>query len=233
MYFDIKFVHPFDVTAKAAIEIQQTLRRRIIVKGKIKRLHFVAGVDVAFHNEQSTAAVVVLSMPDLHICDSTVASLPIQFPYIPGLLSFREIPVIVEALRKISTVPDVIFCDGQGIAHPRRLGIASHLGAMTGLCTIGVAKSRLTGIHEDVPVIKGKWVPLYDKEETIGAVLCTRDHVKPLYISIGHRIDLDSSINAVMCCVTRYRLPEPIRMAHQLAGKAIAGKNSEQKNSIT
>jgi deoxyribonuclease V len=227
MYFDIQFVHSFTVAPKEAIEIQQVLRRKVVPKGKIKHLDFVAGVDVAFHNEQATAAVVIVNMPDLHVRESAVAGLPIEFPYIPGLLSFREIPVIFEALQKITIVPDVILCDGQGIAHPRRLGIASHLGAMTGLCTIGVAKSRLTGTHGEEPHIKGEWVPLCDKEETIGAVLCTRDKVKPLYVSVGHRIDIDSAIDVVMRCVTRYRLPQPIRLAHQLAGNAKVIKNGE------
>jgi deoxyribonuclease V len=175
----------------------------------------------------ATAAVVVISLPGLQLCDAAVARREIEFPYIPGLLSFREIPVILDVLKKIHIIPDIILCDGQGIAHPRRLGIASHLGVLTGLCTIGVAKSRLTGNHDEIPVRKGEWVPLYEQNETIGAVLCTRDHVKPLYISIGHRIDLIAAIAVVMRCVSRYRLPETTRLAHRLAGQTETGKRPD------
>jgi deoxyribonuclease V len=212
----------FNATPGQAIRLQQRLQSNVIARGTPRRIRYAAGVDVGFKNGNARAAVAVLSMPDLHLCDCSVALRPIEFPYIPGLLSFREIPVILDALHKISITPDVIICDGQGIAHPRRMGIASHLGVLTGLRTIGAAKSRLTGTHGNVPVCKGQWIALRDKSETIGAVLCTRDNVRPLYISIGHRISLDSAIEIVMSCVTRYRLPETTRWAHRLAADGSA-----------
>ena len=135
----------------------------------------------------------------------------------PGLLSFRELPVVLEALEQLSTPPDLVLCDGQGIAHPRRFGIACHLGLLTDIPSIGVAKSRLCGTHEQPPNQRGAWTPLYLGEEVIGAVLRTRCGVKPLYISPGHRISLDTAIRMVMACCTRYRLPETTRYAHRLA----------------
>lgn len=213
-------IHPFKVTLQEAIQIQQNLRTRVIINGKVPDLNYVAGVDVGFHQGQATAAIAVLRMPDLQLCDQAVATRPVEFPYIPGLLSFREIPVILDALQKITTIPDVIICDGQGIAHPRRLGIASHLGVLTDMCTIGAAKSRLIGTHGETPVRKGEWVPLFDKDETVGAVLCTRNAVKPLFISVGNRIDLQAAIEIVMQCVSRCRLPETTRMAHRIAAEA-------------
>jgi deoxyribonuclease V len=212
-------IHSFHVTPGEAIRIQQRLRAKVITRGKVRRLRYAAGADVCFREGLATAAVAVVSMPDLQLKDYTVARRKKEFPYVPGLLSFREIPVILDALKKISITPDVILCDGQGIAHPRRLGIASHLGVLTGMRTIGVAKSRLTGTHGDMPVHKGEWVPLYDKNEIVGAVLCTRDLVKPLYISVGHRIDLLTAIEVVMRCITCYRLPETTRLAHRFAGE--------------
>jgi deoxyribonuclease V len=210
-------IHSFRVNPEQAIRIQRRLRGKVITKGKASRINFAAGVDVSFQGEKATCAVAVIDMRNLLLCDHAVAIRPIEFPYIPGLLAFREIPVILDALKKISKAPDVIMCDGQGIAHPRRLGLASHLGVLTGMRTIGVAKSRLTGAHGDVPLCKGEYVPLIDKNETIGAVLRTRYAVKPLYISIGHRIDLVSAIEVVMRCTASYRLPETTRWAHRLA----------------
>lgn len=213
-------IHPFNTTPQQAIQIQQNLQNKVITSGKVSNLNYVAGVDVGFHKGQATAAIAVLRMPDLQFCDQAVATRPVEFPYIPGLLSFREIPVILDALEKITMIPDVIICDGQGIAHPRRLGIASHLGVLTDICTIGAAKSRLIGTYRELLTQKGEWVPLVDKNEIIGAVLCTRNAVKPLYISVGHRIDLETAIEIVMRCVTKYRLPETTRVAHRMAGEA-------------
>jgi deoxyribonuclease V len=159
-----------------------------------------------------------------------VCSRPVEFPYVPGLLSFREIPVILDAFKKVTITFDVLLCDGQGIAHPRRFGLASHLGILMDIPSIGVAKSRLTGSHDKIPLRKGQWVSLLDKEEIIGAVLCTRDNVKPLYISIGHKLDLTTAIEIVMRCVTRYRLPETTRWAHRLAGEMIPNKQKVIQN---
>jgi deoxyribonuclease V len=161
--------------------------------------------------------VAVLDFPSLEHQASALARQQTRFPYIPGYLSFREVPAILEALGKLQRPPDLILCDGQGLAHPRRFGLACHLGVVTGLPTIGVAKSRLIGTHDPVAEQKGCWVPLWDKEECIGAVVRSRSHVSPLYISIGHCVDLETAIDHVLRCTTRFRLPETTRWAHKLA----------------
>jgi deoxyribonuclease V len=211
--------HRWDVTPAEAVVIQKRLRDQVICRNELDAVHRVAGVDVGFEqkNTITRAAVVVLDFPSLTLREQHIARLPTSFPYIPGLLSFREIPTVLEALGQLENRPDVLLCDGQGIAHPRRLGIASHLGVLTGLPSIGVAKSRLTGRHAPAPEEKGAWVPLTDGDETIGAVLRTRVGVKPLYISIGHKLDLATSIDLVIRCLTRYRLPETTRWADRLA----------------
>jgi deoxyribonuclease V len=217
-------MHSFNVTPSEAIRIQKDLREKVIIKGKLANIRYAAGVDVSTRKNEAIAAVAVLNLSNLNLCEYAVTVRPVEFPYIPGLLSFREIPAILDALNKLSISPEVLLCDGQGIAHPRRLGLASHLGILTDKPCIGVAKSRLIGSHDIIPLKKGKWVPLLDKEEIIGAVLCTRDNVKPLYISIGHKLDLITAIEIVMRCVSRYRLPETTRWAHRLAGGRVPNK---------
>ncbi len=211
--------HDWVLTAEAAIEIQQTLRKEVIMRDQFGAVNYVAGVDVGFEADGTVtrAAVAVLSYPELQLCDQAIARRPTTFPYIPGFLSFREVPAVLDALATVKIVPDLLLCDGQGIAHPRRLGIACHLGVLTNMPTIGVAKSRLIGKHADVPDIRGTWEPLYDRSETIGAVLKTRPNTLPLYISPGHRISLETAIAYVMGCTTKYRLPETTRFAHKLA----------------
>jgi deoxyribonuclease V len=211
--------HEWGLTAEAAIEIQQSLRQAVITEDDFGTVQFVAGIDVGFEDQGATtrAAVAVLSYPDLKFCDHAIARRPTTFPYIPGFLSFREVPAVLDALETLKTLPDLLLCDGQGIAHPRRFGIACHLGILTNLPAIGVAKSRLVGKFGEVPDERGAWVPLTHKGETIGAVLRTRPGTKPLYISSGHRIGLDSAIAYVMGCTTKYRLPETTRHAHKLA----------------
>lgn len=216
-----KHQHSWDVLPKEAITIQQDLRRLVSLEDDYGDLNLVGGVDVGFEadNTITRAAVVVLSFPDLRLVDSSIARRDTSFPYVPGLLSFREVPAVLDALNQLSELPDILLCDGQGLAHPRRLGIACHLGILTDLPTIGVAKSRLTGKYDDVPETKGAWTSLMDGDERIGAVLRTRERVKPLFISTGHRISLESSIDIVMRCVTKYRLPETTRHAHKLASE--------------
>lgn len=211
--------HEWVLTAEAAIEIQQTLRQEVITKDDFGIVQYVAGIDVGFEDQGATtrAAVAVLSYPDLKFCDHAIARRPTTFPYIPGFLSFREVPAVLDALENLKTLPDLLLCDGQGIAHPRRFGIACHLGILTNLPSIGVAKSLLVGKFGEVPDERGASVPLMHKGETIGAVLRTRPGTKPLYISSGHRIGLDSAIAYVMGCTTKYRLPETTRHAHKLA----------------
>ncbi len=159
----------------------------------------------------------VLAYPSLELNDSAIARRPTSFPYVPGLLSFRELPAVLEALEQLKQLPDLLLCDGQGYAHPRRIGIASHLGVLTDIPSIGVGKTRLIGEHRPVADERGAWQPLLDKGEVIGAVLRTRKGVKPLYISAGHRISLESAIEYVMGCTTRFKLPETTRMAHKYA----------------
>ena len=213
--------HPWQVTPEQAREIQQHLRDHVIQKDVLTTVRFVAGVDVGFKagNTITHAAVTVLQFPELVLHEVATASAPTAFPYIPGLLSFREAPVVLDALNRLKQRPDLLLCDGQGIAHPRRFGLACHLGVLTGLPAIGVAKTRLIGTHDPVPEEKGNWVPLMNGPETIGAVLRTRTGVKPLYISVGHKITLPTAIAYVMRCLTRYRLPETTRQAHRIASQ--------------
>jgi deoxyribonuclease V len=211
--------HPWNVLPSEAIEIQQRLRDRVVVEDRIGRVRFVAGVDVGFEsgNTVTRAAVAVLELPGLELRDHGIARLPTSFPYVPGLLSFREIPAVLDALAALHHMPDLILCDGQGLAHPRRFGIACHLGVLTDIPTIGVAKTRLIGEHVPVSEHKGEWRPLTHGGETIGAVVRTRTNVKPVFVSVGHRISLATAIEYLMRCISRYRLPETTRWAHRLA----------------
>lgn len=213
--------HPWDVSPKEAIGIQQELRRWVSTRDDFASPELVAGVDVGFEdkNRITRAAVAVLSFPQMVLVEYAIARQPTGFPYVPGLLSFRELPAVLEALGKLSTMPDILLCDGQGVAHPRRLGVACHLGVLLDLPTIGVAKSRLIGIGEEPAEEKGSWEPLYHMDELIGCVLRSRSRVKPLYISPGHRIGFDSARELVLACTTRYRLPETTRWAHRLASE--------------
>lgn len=181
----------------------------------------VAGVDIGFEDggRIARAAAVVLRLPDLTRVAEALVRAPVRFPYVPGLLSFREVPAAAEALARLPMVPDVVLCDGQGYAHPRRFGLACHLGVWMGLPTIGVAKTRLVGEHGAVPLGRGEWCPLVDHGERIGAVLRTRAGILPLFVSVGHRISLETAVGIVMQCVTRYRLPETTRWAHRLASR--------------
>jgi len=214
-----KIHHSWNLTPSAAIALQHRLRSKVIRLGRPRQVRHVAGTDVGFERGGgvSCAAVAVLSFPELELVEHAVARLPTRFPYVPGLLSFREIPVLLAALDKLRITPDLILCDGQGLAHPRRFGIASHLGVYCGIPTIGVAKSRLIGEHGQPMQRRGAWVPLRDKGETIGAVLRSRTNTEPIYVSIGHRVSLPLAVRYVMACTTKFRLPETTRWAHRLA----------------
>lgn len=211
--------HPWNVTPAEAKAIQERLRGLVSARDRLGKFHSVAGVDVGFEagGKRTRAAVAVLAFPSLKATTEAVATSATSFPYVPGLLSFREIPAIVAALNQLEELPQLILCDGQGYAHPRRFGLACHLGVLTGIPTIGVAKSRLVGTHGRVPRSRGSWVRLMDGNETIGAVLRTRKGVKPVFVSVGHRVSLDTAVELVMRCVTRYRLPETTRAADRLA----------------
>lgn len=215
----IRELHPWDMTPKEAVAIQSRLAVRVVREDELGEVRHIAGIDVGFerNGRVTRAAVAVLRYPQLELGESSVIRQPTRFPYVPGLLSFREAPAVLEALRRLKSAPDLILYDGQGIAHPRRIGIASHVGLLTGIPSIGVAKTRLIGEHDEVPDERGAWVPLTDRDEVIGAVLRTRTGAKPLYVSTGHRVCLETAIRWVMACVTRYRLPETTRWAHRLA----------------
>ena len=212
--------HPWPSSIEEATKIQESLRKQVIITDQLDQpIQYVTGVDMGFleDGKMCRAAVAVLSFPDLEIVETSLAYRPTTFPYIPGFLSFREIPAIIDALEKIQTIPNLILCDGQGTAHPRRLGIACHLGIIIDIPTIGVAKSWLIGKYEELPAVRGSWQPLIHENETIGAVLRTRTGVKPLYISSGHRISLETAIEYVLKCTPKYRLPETTRIADKLA----------------
>jgi deoxyribonuclease V len=208
---------PRDVTAARAI--QEALRTQVVRVDRLGPVDTVAGIDVGFEDGGKTtrAAVVVLEFPGLAPLAQAVSRRPTCFPYVPGYLSFRELPAVLDALDRLDTLPDLVLCDGQGLAHPRRFGLACHLGVLTDLPCIGVAKSRLIGSHDTLPRGKGNWVALRDGDETIGAVLRTRSGVNPVYVSIGHRVSLATAIDYTLHCTTRYRLPETTRHAHRLA----------------
>jgi deoxyribonuclease V len=211
--------HDWQVSTQEAIAIQNQLRPYVCCCDRINTVSYVAGIDVGFEDDGriTRAAVVVLEFPALALIESAIARRTTTFPYVPGLLSFRELPAVLDAMDKLTHIPDLLLCDGQGYAHPRRLGIACHLGLMLDLPAIGVGKSRLLGKHEEVAGHKGAWQPLLDKDEIIGAVVRTRTGVKPVYVSSGHRISLESAIAYVLACTTCYKLPETTRLAHSHA----------------
>jgi len=212
-------LHGWDLTPKEAIALQTALRGRVVRKDRIGAVRRVAGVDVGFEQagRVTRAAIAVLEYPGLALLEQVVARVATTFPYVPGLLSFREAPAVLAAFEKVRVAPDLILYDGQGIAHPRRFGIASHVGLLLDCPSIGVAKSRLVGEHRMPATRRGAWTPLRDAGEVIGAVLRTRAGVKPLYVSIGHRVSLETAVRWTLACVTRYRLPETTRWAHRLA----------------
>ncbi len=228
----MKRLHKWNLTFKQAIMLQKRLARRVKQTPVRKPPLLVAGLDCAFSKDgcKIIAAVVVVKLPlpsvipaqagiHFEIVETTSVVRKLTFPYIPGLLSFREAPACLAAVEKLKTKPDLFIVDGQGIAHPRRFGIASHLGLFLDKPTIGCAKSRLIGDYEDPPPQKGAYSLLKDKGETIGAVLRTRTKVKPLFVSVGNKCTLEDAVRIVLSCTTRYRLPEPARLAHQMVGK--------------
>ncbi|MEJ2387813.1 MAG: deoxyribonuclease V [Chromatiaceae bacterium] len=213
--------HSWDVQPRQAREIQDGLRCHVVMRDELAPVRTVAGVDVGFEEQGriTRAAIAVLRFPSLEPLEEAVAKRPTCFPYVPGLLSFREIPAVLDALADLSIRPDLILCDGQGYAHPRRFGLACHLGVVTDLPSIGVAKSRLVGECEGLGIEKGSRAPLRHEGEVVGVVLRTRGGVRPLYVSIGHRVSLDTAVDYVLACTTRYRLPETTRRAHRLASE--------------
>jgi deoxyribonuclease V len=215
-------LHAWDLNTREARLLQSDLAASVKETWDERRITAVAGCDVHFPSKQvARAAVVVLSFPGLKVLEEVSGETACSFPYIPGLLSFRELPALLPLLGGLRRAPDLVLCDGQGIAHPRRLGLASHLGLFLGLPTVGCAKSRLVGKHRDPGRQKGAMAPLCDEAGgTLGTVLRTRDNTRPLFVSVGHLVTLRKSVEVVLRCCPRYRIPEPLRKAHVLASGA-------------
>ena len=210
-------LHRWDITPEEARHIQNELRDQVIREDRFGEIGRVAGVDLGFREGVARASVVVLSFPELQPVDGVIAESQVQFPYIPGLLSFRETPPLLKAFDQLDTEPDLIIADGQGIAHPRRFGIASHLGLILDKPTIGCAKSRLCGKYSVPLGGAGSVAHLYDGEEIIGSAVRTRAKVKEVYVSIGHRVSLETATHLTLACCRKYRLPETTRYAHHTA----------------
>lgn len=215
--------HRWNVDATEARRIQREIREKLVSEPGVKfdEIRVVAGVDNAYHLKcdppMAFAALVVLNFPEMETLDVVYGRAPVTFPYVPGLLTFREGPAILDAVERVTVQPDVILFDGQGIAHPRRVGIATHMGVVLGRQTIGVAKSRLTGSYEEPLDRTGAWTPLVDRGEVVGAVLRTRTGHAPLFISPGNRMDVETAVEIVMICHRdNHFLPEPTRLAHDL-----------------
>jgi deoxyribonuclease V len=223
--------HEWALEADEARALQRELAQKLILEDRFDEIRSIAGVDMAINEltNKARAAVVLFSYPELTILEKHVYEEPLRMPYIPGLLSFRELPCVLGALQQLKQKPDLVMADGQGIAHPRRLGIASHLGLLIDTPTIGCAKSILVGKHEPVGEAVGDWSPLTYYHEVIGAVLRTRVKVKPMYISQGHKISLESSIRYVLACGKGYRLPEPTRQADKLSKDNFWSEDEQQE----
>ncbi len=216
-----KPIHPWNVSPREAVEIQRRLADSVAVAPLSKDPRLVAGVDCAVSPRRGRCycTVVIWDSVEARILEVRNASRPLEFPYLPGLLSFREIPVILDALALLETTPDLIVCDGQGFAHPRRFGLACHLGVVVSIPCCGCAKSRLVGTYEQPAPERGSSSPLFDRGELIGRVVRTRDGVKPVFVSVGHLVDLSGSVRAVLSTGGGYRLPEPTRQADRLVGE--------------
>jgi deoxyribonuclease V len=224
----VKSLHSWQVTTAQAFDIQLRLASQVSRTSQLTNPRFIAGVDISVDRVRGVArgAVVVLSYPELRLVESQVVAGQVDFPYVPGLLSFREAPLTLAAFERLETAPDLIMFDGQGIAHPRRLGLAAHLGLFLDTPAIGCAKSRLCGYHDTPGLEPGSYAELVDGGEVIGCALRTKVGTNPVYVSIGHKIDLDSAIDWVMRCCRGYRLPEPTRLAHLAAGGKLGSREA-------
>jgi deoxyribonuclease V len=209
----------WDLSPAEARALQERLSGQAELRDRLGAPALVAGIDVGFEDRGrvTRAAVAVLGFADLQLVESALARRPTAFPYVPGLLSFREIPAVLDALAALTCTPDLLLADGQGLAHPRRFGLACHLGWLLDTATIGVAKSRLLGEFSQPADQRGAWAPLLDRGDLVGAAVRTRHGVKPVFVSPGHRIDVASAVRLTLACTDRYRLPEPSRAAHRFA----------------
>jgi deoxyribonuclease V len=222
--------HPWDLTPGAARALQAGLAGRIEADDRFEPIELVAGIDVGFEQggALARAAIAVLHLPDLTPVDQAIARRGADFPYVPGLLSFREIPAVLDALAALRTSPQLLICDGQGLAHPRRFGLACHLGWILDVPCIGVAKSRLIGSFAEPEQRRGAATPLRHDDEVIGAALRSRAGAKPVFVSIGHRVGLASAIALAMACTGSYRLPETTRHAHRLTSSRLCLESQGQ-----
>ncbi|AHB13277.1 MULTISPECIES: deoxyribonuclease V [Dehalococcoides] len=223
MNVKIKKLHNWDMTPAQAIVLQRELAQKVSACGTLSDIHLVAGADVWYSRTSGMgrAAVVVLSYPDMQLMEISRSEGDCHIPYIPGLLSFREMPLLLSAFEGLESIPDLVFMDGQGLAHPRRLGIASHLGLFLNKPVIGCAKSRLVGEYTALAEAAGSHSDLYHNNQLVGRVVRTRKGVNPLFISVGHKICLEEACSWVVECCRGYRLPEPIRQAHLAAAELI------------
>ena len=217
--------HKWNVSPKEAIEIQKRLKQKVRIEPLQKEVKYIGGADISFNRGESTvyATIVVLRLSDLEEVERSLVVGTIDFPYIPGLLSFREVPILWEAWQQLKQKPDVLVLDGHGIAHNRRFGVASHFGILADVPTIGCAKKIFVGTHQELSEEAGNMVGIYDENELLGAVLRSRSKVKPIYISVGHRITLPDALRIMQQCITKYRLPEPTRQAHLIANELRRG----------
>ncbi len=218
-------MHSWDVSPSEAVAIQRQLRGQVLLANaaSLATLKTIAGIDASYQSKtgQARAAIVVLSFPGLAVIEQAVATRPISFPYIPGLLSFREAPAVLEAMSTLRARPDLIMCDGQGYAHPRRLGLASHLGVYLDMPSVGCAKSRLIGSYDEPGPDQGSVSPLTDHDEVIGMVVRSKIGTRPLFVSSGHQVDLATAVEIVLQCLRGYRLPEPTRLADKLSKSSV------------
>jgi deoxyribonuclease V len=223
----VKRLHSWQLSVAQAQDLQRRLAGQVLKQGEVTNPQFIAGADISTQRgqEMATAAVVVLNYPELRLVETRIIEDRLGFPYIPGLLSFRESPLILTACEQLTITPDLILVDGQGLAHPRRFGIASHLGLLLDTPTIGCAKSRLCGTHRTPEVETGSYADIIDKGEVIGVALRTRPGTSPVYVSIGHKVDLATAIRWVLNCYRGYRIPEPLRLAHLAAGGNLKPEN--------
>jgi deoxyribonuclease V len=217
---EVRALHRWDLPPAEAIAVQQSLRGQVVTRNELGQIRAVAGVDISTAGGRAHAAIVVLRFPELEPLEAAEADLPLTFPYIPGLLAFREAPAILAAVQALHIEPDLFMFDGQGLAHPRRMGIASHVGVILDKPSIGCAKSLLCGRCGQVGATAGEHAEIVDKGEVIGAAVRTRTNTAPVYVSIGHKVDLPTAISYVLRCCGGYRLPEPTRWAHRVAGGA-------------
>ena len=220
MPFEIHHAHAWDVAPKEAVAIQRDLAAKVReepLRTSVEAVETVAGIDVSIRGDTAQAAIAVVRLPELELVDRAVYRCDVPFPYIPGLLSFREIPAILPALERLDVRPDVLMTDSQGLAHPRRFGLACHLGVLLDWPALGVAKTRLTGRFGDLDEAKGERAELVDKGEVVGVALRSRDRTNPVYVSVGHRITLEEAIELALACCPKYKIPEPTRLAHKLS----------------